>query len=225
MRALSPDMTTHTIEGTKITVPLHTKWAYNHFLHPHEPTLSHDFVSEIRSADTVYDIGAYLGWYTLLASKMATQGRVVGFEPHPQTFKRLEQVAGVADGRIELLNVGLSDSEQTIRVPARSSSGTSLYEHAEDVDMVDIRVAQGDDLIETNDLPAPNVVKIDVEGAEVAVLNSMRETLKRDECRVVYCEIHPQFSPLGNRVFSVSTRLFEQMDFRWIVLPDTERVT
>lgn len=62
MRALSPDMTTHTIEGTKITVPLHTKWAYDHFLHPQEPTLSHDFVSEIRSSDTVYYIGAYLGY-------------------------------------------------------------------------------------------------------------------------------------------------------------------
>jgi hypothetical protein len=44
--------------------------------------------------------------------------------------------------------------------------------------------------VETPDVPVPTVVKIDVEGAEVAVLDGLSGTLADGATRLVYCEIH-----------------------------------
>ena len=48
----------------------------------------------------------------------------------------------------------------------------------------------GDSLIDRDDLPSPDVVKIDVEGAELQVIQGLSSALAN--ARVVYCEVHPQ---------------------------------
>jgi FkbM family methyltransferase len=57
-------------------------------------------------------------------------------------------------------------------------------------DSVTVQLRRVDDLIADGEVPVPNVVKIDVKGAEYDVLKGMRETLAREECRFVYCEAH-----------------------------------
>lgn len=52
-------------------------------------------------------------------------------------------------------------------------------------------VTTGDSLVQSGELPAPTVVKIDVEGTELDVLHGLRGTVSTDRCRLVYCELHP----------------------------------
>jgi hypothetical protein len=57
-------------------------------------------------------------------------------------------------------------------------------------DTIQVESWRGDELIAESELPSPTVVKIDVEGAELKVIEGMSNKLASEECRLVYCEIH-----------------------------------
>lgn len=61
-------------------------------------------------------------------------------------------------------------------------------DHADGCIRVD--VTTGDTLVESGNVPSPDVIKIDVEGAELNVLRGLEDTLSSRDCRVVYCEVH-----------------------------------
>ena len=54
-----------------------------------------------------------------------------------------------------------------------------------------------DGLAQLRALPIPQVVKMDVEGHEMAALQGMASTLSDPSCRALFCELHPQFWPAG----------------------------
>lgn len=152
-----------------------------------------DLVSNLRSDDVFFDVGAHLGVYTCLVGDVLEDGHVVAFEPHHANAARLEQ------------NVELNGLDSTIHQYALSdASGTSAFavtdgtvvdepgnqDHALADDGMEVEVTTGDELVERGEAPSPNVVKIDVEGAELDVLRGFEDVLARDECRLVYCEVH-----------------------------------
>lgn len=204
-------------------VPLETYWEFNHFRRLVERALLSDLVSEIRTDDVVYDVGAYLGWHTLFAAKAARDGTTVAFEPHPVSHKRLQEVLRHAEGHVRTYNYALSDVKKTVAIPKNSSSGAEISETGSDG--YEAKTIRGDALVDSEDLPLPNVIKIDVEGMEKEVLDGLEKTIATDECRVIYCEMHPQKSALGNKLYSEIVDDFERAGFEWSVLPDTERVT
>jgi FkbM family methyltransferase len=134
----------------------------------------------------LYDIGANVGAYSLIAAKSDPATRVVAFEPGYSTYPRL--VENVT------LN-GLDDRVQALQVALGDRTGLSTFEYATtDPGAADHpgivpgpsgRVATRhsvlcyrlDDLISSFDLPEPTLFKLDVDGAEVAVLRGAPATL------------------------------------------------
>jgi FkbM family methyltransferase len=58
-----------------------------------------------------------------------------------------------------------------------------------------VDVMRGDEMVESQNLPLPRLIKIDVEGYEYAVLKGLRRTLANPTCEIVCCEIHPRLLP------------------------------
>jgi FkbM family methyltransferase len=134
------------------------------------------FEKHVGSGDVVYDIGANVGFYALLASCLVeAHGHVVAFEPHPRNLAYLyrhlainrvtnvtvkEGAVWESDGALSILDVPASsevkvDPSGTIRVPCFALD-TEVF---------------------LNGLPSPTVLKIDVEGAEAEVLRGAMKTL------------------------------------------------
>lgn len=154
-----------------------------------------DFLSEIDPTDTVYDIGANTGLYTLFAAELCSEGEVVSFEPYPPNADLLEQDADRnQSNNISIHKIALSDSSgyTEFTQPSQKDVGygsASIQPVAANKSM-QVPTISGDELISAGDAPAPNIVKIDVEGAESLVIEGLKSALSAQDCRAVYCEVH-----------------------------------
>ena len=147
-----------------------------------EPHLQKAIRKHVAIGDTVYDVGANIGYVSLsLAKRVGVRGQVHAFEPVPHNAGLLRQNIALNHlHNVRVLNVAASNrrGEAVIRV-AGSLSMASLVWHQEDPAASELVIPTVviDELVQQGDLPYPTFVKIDVEGAEGLVLQGMRRTL------------------------------------------------
>lgn len=171
------------------------RWVYVHGLERGE-RITRQFVRLLRPGDHAIDVGANLGYFTLVAAHLVgPAGSVRAFEPSPTIFPRLQ-----ANVRLNpKLNVRVYQAAVTDRrgqvtfysAPADRSGYSSLRHLGGDVaGVATVAAVALDDLLA--ELPPTRLVKIDVEGAEWLVLQGMRRLLKRDRPYLI-CEIDDGF--------------------------------
>ncbi|RAW44084.1 hypothetical protein DQW50_16305 [Halorubrum sp. 48-1-W] len=145
-----------------------------------EDAVLDDFVGRVRPNDTVWDVGANIGSYSLLAA--ATGASVIAFEPGSSARQRLQRNAegnGLSLS-IRPVGLGLSDANGSAALSTEVRSGIRHISEAGE----QVPVARGEDV----DLPGADIIKIDVEGHERQVLDGLGDRL--EACRCCYVEIH-----------------------------------
>jgi FkbM family methyltransferase len=136
----------------------------------------------VSAGDTVYDIGANLGYVSLsLAKQVGPSGQVVAFEPVPRNIELLRrniELNGLRNIRLFELAASDKSGEAVIRL-AENLATASMVWHRNNpaATELSIKTVAVDDLVAAGDLAYPAFVKIDVEGAEGSVLLGMRRTL------------------------------------------------
>lgn len=144
----------------------------------YEHEVQRRFAELVEPGDVVFDVGAAVGFYTLLASRLVgASGRVVAFEPLPRNLAFLTrhvELNGAENVGVRAEAVGAHDGTAAFRLAEAAQMGR-LSEGGE----VEVTVARLDTLVLGGELPEPDVVKIDVEGAESAVLEGACEVLER----------------------------------------------
>jgi FkbM family methyltransferase len=171
----------------------------------------------LRPGDVLYDVGANVGAYSLIAASLGREAaRIVAVEPAFANFDAL------------CSNILLNGLEQTIvPLPVLLGERTGLVELAyrdTEAGAAEHGVGESgfptlcyrlDDLVVGMALPAPTVVKIDVDGAEASVLAGAPATLSRPELRSVLVEVERSG---GDAVVEVLSRaglgLTERVDGR-----------
>jgi FkbM family methyltransferase len=170
---------------------LNPRWEHGAWQGSYEASVQQQFTEFIKPGLILFDVGANYGFYSLLAA--SKNARVIAFEPDQENAKVLKHHAalnGLIDriciveravfsytGHIALIppeEVGVHGNAHTI--PGHSSQST-----------LQVPCTTLDDFIEHN--PAPNVVKMDVEGAESEVFKGA-DRLFRIFRPVILCEIH-----------------------------------
>lgn len=154
-----------------------------------------DFLQSIKGDDVFFDVGANTGLYACFAGQII-DGNVITFEPHPGNVQRLEENAELNQLDIQCHPIALSNESGTAQLKVVSGedeagAGTHALSTRDRTDSIEIKKDRGDGLIEREDIPSPTVLKIDVEGAEQQVLEGLQNSLKKDSCHTVYCEVHP----------------------------------
>jgi FkbM family methyltransferase len=153
-------------------------------------------VRHLGRAGVFYDIGANLGFFSLLAAHLVglEQGLVYAFEAAPDNARAIQENAELNGIRnVTVIDKAVSSRSGMGRlqvVDDQSWSKLEEYgEHPYTERVIDVELVAIDDLLRAGELSPPTVVKIDVEGAEIAVLDGMRETLERHQPAVI-CELH-----------------------------------
>ena len=154
----------------------------------------------VRPGDVVFDIGAHVGFYTLLAAKLVgLQGKVFAFEPLPENLMYLKQhLALNRISNVEVIAAAVSDRPRTATFDrGQSRSEGRISPQGE----LTVRVACLDGMVADGELPLPDCLKIDVEGEEVCVLNGAQLVLQarpkiflathgtrvREQCLAILC--------------------------------------
>lgn len=155
----------------------------SYLLGTNEPHLQRAIREYVTTGDTVYDIGANIGYVSLSFSKrVGPRGRVFAFEPIPQnveSFKRNMALSRV--GNVHLLEAAVAERAGTVVFRmAENPSTASMVWHRDNQAAVEFSVntVSIDELVRKGELATPKFVKIDVEGAEGFVLLGMRHTVQ-----------------------------------------------
>lgn len=126
----------------------------------------------------VFDIGAHSGYYSLLAARrVGPTGRVFAFEPLPENQAALARHLALNHlSQVTLVPVAVAEHSGS----ARFEAGPDRYQGKLSMSGgLEVRVINLDEEIEAGFLPVPDLVKIDVEGAEVKVLEGAQQMLNR----------------------------------------------
>ncbi|MBI4541914.1 MAG: FkbM family methyltransferase [Gemmatimonadetes bacterium] len=167
-----------------------------------EPLVQQALREHLRAGDVLYDIGANVGFFTVLGARLVgAGGAVYAFEPLAENANALrrnvelngfrhvtviEAAVSRASGEGSLV---LADEPTWARLASGGAGGRSGR-------TVRVPLVAIDELIAQGRVSPPSLVKIDVEGVEVDVLRGMERTLRHHR-PVVICELHYTNAEVG----------------------------
>jgi FkbM family methyltransferase len=166
------------------------------FTGTYEPGLLRALAAELRPGDVVVDVGAHVGVHALSAARRLKElggGRVIAFEPTDDSSAAVRLAAARNDLPVEVVRAGLGEADGTIELRGDPRYGSadagvrSQFGEGEVVATAPLLTFDG--WAERNRLDRLDVVKIDIEGAEILALRGMRESLKRLKPRLVAIEV------------------------------------
>ncbi|MCS7191951.1 MAG: FkbM family methyltransferase [Armatimonadetes bacterium] len=165
----------------------------------HEPMVTKLLPSFVCLGSTVLDIGANIGYYTLLSSQLVgLKGLVVAVEPHPDNVRLLE--LNLRLNRVEnvkVLPTAVSDEiGVTEMFVSRGSNWHSLHPtERTNLGTISVPMTTIDEIVLQIGRPI-DLIRMDIEGWEIKALQGAKETLKRDRPSIVM-EIHPAYMQQG----------------------------
>jgi FkbM family methyltransferase len=161
----------------------------------YEREFTSTIVEHVKPGDVCYDIGGYRG-YISGAMALAGATNVFTFEPLPanqRALRRLCELNPQLPVNIITVALGSEDGTASLKVMPDASMGklsnSSFQSEIMALSEISVPVRKIDSLLQTREIPPPDVVKIDVEGAEADVLTGAREMLRVSRPRI-FLEAH-----------------------------------
>ena len=188
-----------------------------------------DFIeSFLKEGFVVFDIGANIGWYTILAAKcVGSSGKVHGFEPLPKIFQKLEHNVELNfsfNEAVRLHNVAIT-SGRSKEIELFSYDGLShgltsakaLYGNTDSVTKVSVQTKTLDEIwIKTLCYGRVDLIKVDVEGLEYDVVEGAQKLIK-EVCPLWLLEINYQTSRAFQWTPEQLMKFFEKLNhYRFI---------
>ncbi|HXA16776.1 MAG TPA: FkbM family methyltransferase [Thermoanaerobaculia bacterium] len=158
------------------------------------------FREQVHPGAVVFDIGANVGFFTLLASKLVgPAGHVHAFEPLPRNLYYLEQHVRLNEAsNITVQSLAITSTTGTARFGDGENTSQGRLSNAGEIQVL---TASLDDLIANGRIPRPDFIKMDIEGAEGEALRGAARLLAG--------------SPL---IVVLSTHGYDQHELCWTIL-------
>ncbi len=189
----------------------------------YEPENTRAIEDLVHPRDVVFDIGAHVGYFTVLMSqRVGPQGRVVSFEPRDINLDFLRQHVRINRcDNVKIIDACVGDHAGAAKLETRVGTGKG---HVSDEGNVEVRMVVLDELVKSGDLPAPQFMKIDVEGGEMMVLEGAREIIETHHPRMVLATHSPELRQACSDF--LTARGYEMQDIQatgdgceWRVIP------
>lgn len=165
---------------------------YRYLMGLHEPGTTLIVRQVLKPGMVAVDVGAHIGYFTRLFAKLVgSAGRVIAFEPHPTSFAGLERNTR-RYANVSLFNCAVSDRRMRASLyESLNSGGHSLFAASTRGAFVGVKNVE---IVSLGDVLAgqkADLVKIDVEGAEIEVLDGMRTLVTASAAPNLVVECNP----------------------------------
>ncbi|HWA17068.1 MAG TPA: FkbM family methyltransferase [Gemmatimonadales bacterium] len=170
----------------------------------YEPEVSYFLTNVLQPGDTVVDVGAHIGYFSVLAGRIVgPEGKVFAFEPEPGNYRRLrDHLAQNGLSQVQSFNVAVGSAPGTAEMYFNSDNdgGHAFWDVAEhqlcertreEGKRISAEVVALDHVL-AGLLPGqgPKLIKIDAEGMEYEILKGALRTILGHEVPFVICEIN-----------------------------------
>ena len=200
-----------------IAFELYPRWQTGLWLGEYEPEAEAIMQKYFKPGATFYDVGGGVGFYSLAAARLGAQ--VFAIEPDPTNFAMIQRHAAMnhLESRVNLVPAAAYSRTGTLLMaPSEQDRGFGhRHAHAQEIfdtkteNCIEVDCTTLDDFARNH--PAPDLVKIDVEGCEADVFEGS-ERLMQESRPAMLCEIHTQ--ELGVRIEDIIRR--RNYDFQWL---------
>ncbi|HID18118.1 TPA: FkbM family methyltransferase [Candidatus Bathyarchaeota archaeon] len=166
----------------------------------------------VKEGDVIVDVGAHIGYYTLLAAALiGKNGKVYAFEPEPLSFSILTRNVkeNNFNDRVILVKRAVSDKTAKVKLFPLNKNLRS-YVTLPSGKTVDIETTTLDEFFEDKNWKV-DVVKIDVDGAESLVFSGMKKIVEQNRNLKVFME----FSPIKLKRFGTEPHKFLEKIMDW----------
>lgn len=188
--------------------------AYSDFIFgAYEPGCVRALRKHLSEGSICVDVGANLGYFSILMSQIVgKRGRIIALEPMPDTVETLRENIGMNGlENVIVIEAAASDGSGSVQLLSGASERTAKtasivgYRLEEPARTTLVRSIRLDDYF-AGSTQFPDLIKIDVEGAELAVLKGARETIAKGRPTLIV-EIHRWGSPESRDVWDLLSEL------------------
>jgi len=187
---------------------------HGYWLGSYEHAHRRQFEKHVFKDNVVYDVGAHVGFYTLLASSLVGDGgHVVAFEPLSENQKYLNlHLSMNRVTNVTVVNKAVSDRVDIVQFHRHENS--TMGGISSDGEM-SVPSTSLDEWLEHSEIPPPNCIKIDVEGAECLVLEGAQKILSTYR-PTIFLSTH------GESVHTWCCRFLERFEYDLMPLDSSE---
>lgn len=218
------------VDGYSLTLPLSRSGIVEELLlfGTHEPLASSLYFRLLSEGDVVLDVGSNLGYYMAVASRaIAPSGQIWAFEPDPELWEVASKNATELACQAIVLDMAVADRSGVATfyrsaIPNWGSLNYSPYLRL--VDSTEVNCVRLDDFCARQRI-RPTVIRMDIEGGEVAALAGAKGVLE-EYCPKVFIEVHPFLMPtsslqallelLASSGYKAFTVVDRTMDYPWV---------
>lgn len=190
-----------------------------------QPEIEHLILSRLSSGCTFVDVGANVGLFSLAAARrVGDAGRVVAIEPEPRAHRILRNnfILNDCHCRVDLIPYAISDhtGTTTFTVAKQIGHSTALSEYAgiDILERIQVETMTLDSALESVGVRPEwaSIIKIDVEGLEVEVLQGARQVLAGQAALII--EVNPDTLAANGKQFAHLWDILTQAGriIRWI---------
>jgi FkbM family methyltransferase len=196
--------------------------SYMYFIGEYERNETKRFIHSIHIGDVVMDLGANIGYFSLIASKrVGLNGHIYSFEASPKIYESLYKNCSLSINKnISPLNFAVTDKEGVLKFnlplnPQEQGSGSLSSNDMGDIEVAGINI---DKFVEKEKLTKLDFIKMDIEGAEVKALLGMKATISTYKPKILFEFSPSRYEELEITQFESLVKLMKDLKYKFSAL-------
>jgi FkbM family methyltransferase len=182
----------------------------------------------IKPGDVFLDLGANIGYFSLLVANNSPSAKVISFEPVRGLFQNMNENISLNNIKnILTVNaaVGEISEEKELFVSASDNLGMSSFHQPGNYSgkTEKVKVVAIDDWFKTSGLSRIDIIKLDIEGSELAALKGMKEVLQKQK-PILIVEVNPETLSMFNLKPSNIYNYLKQLNFEGFLILENGRL-
>jgi FkbM family methyltransferase len=161
-----------------------------------EPFMTEIFRRQIRQGLVVIDIGANIGYYTIIASTLVgPHGKVIAYEPEDNNYSfLLKNIEYNKLDNVVPVRSAVSDRNGKIELHISNDNGLThaIVANCDVKETVYVTTTTLDHSLKTMGVNKVDILKIDIEGAEIMAIKGMGETIRNNPNIIIFTEFYPK---------------------------------